>query len=113
MRLNRIVFAAAVAIAALGGPWFVAQWRSLPQAHHLAARADQRIVTIAVAGMRSDSCERDIAAGLAMVDGVMASEVRRGMERAYVVVRRDLSDARLVAAIEQAGRGYRAQVVAK
>lgn len=89
------------------------QLQSLPPAHHLEARATQRIVTIEVTGMREASCERDIAAGLAAVAGVTAAEVRRGMERAYVVVTPDVADSSLVAAIEGAGEGYAARVVAK
>ncbi len=113
MKLDRVVLIASLLLAGIGGPWFYRQMRSLPQAHHLAARADQRIVTIEVGGMMCESCEKGIAGELALIDGVHASEVRHGMKRAYVVVSRDVPDSTLVAAIEQAGDEFTARVVAK
>ena len=113
MKLDRAVLGAAALLAVFGGPWFVRQLRSLPQARHLAARADQRIVTLEVSGMRSDSCERAIAGALRTVEGVSAVEVRMGMSRAYVVAARSVADSALVAAVGSAGTQYRTQVVAK
>lgn len=113
MKLDRIVLAAALLLAVFGGPWLVGQLRSLPQAHHLAARSDQRIVTIEVTGMKCESCEKGIAGELATVPGVAATEVRHTMERAYVVADRSVPDSALVSAIELAGEDFRARVVQK
>lgn len=113
MKLDRVVLAAALLLAVFGGPWLVRQMRTLPQAHHLAARSDQRIVTIEVSGMKCESCEKGIAGELAAVPGVAATEVRHTMQRAYVVVDRSVPDSALVAAIEQAGEEFVAQVVQK
>ena len=113
MKIDRAVLGAAALLAVFGGPWFVHQIRTLPQASHLAARAGQRIVTLEVSGMRSDSCERAIASELSAVAGVTAAEVRLAMARAYVVAAHDVADTSLVAAVARAGPGYRALVVNK
>ena len=113
MKVDRAVLGAAALLAVFGGPWFVRQIRSLPQPSHLAARSDQRIVTLEVTGMRSESCERAISDSLKTVAGVTATEVRLGMSRAYVVAARQVADSSLVAAVARAGAQYRAAVVAK
>ncbi len=113
MKLDRVVLFVALLLAVFGGPWLVRQLRTLPQAHHLAARSDQRIVTIAVTGMQCESCENGIAGELAAVPGVAATEVRRSMQRAYVVVDRSVPDSALVSAIEMAGEEFTAEVVQK
>lgn len=103
----------AVLLVVVIGPWVFREMRSLPGSGSLAERSSQRIVTLAVNGMTCQACEASIRAELESTPGVATCEVRRGQQRAYVVVDAATPDSTLVAAVRRAGGGFWAQVVAK
>lgn len=109
------IFAVVVGLGLLAvvTPWLVREMRRLPAAGSLAARSEQRIVTLEVAGMTCTACEAAVKQGLASVPGVTTSEVRHQQGRAYVVVDRVTPDSALVRAIRGAGAGFTAWVVDK
>ena len=111
--INLAAGLAALFALVLGGSWLTAQWRSLPGRGPLAARADQRVVTLEVSGMTCSACEERIRGALAATPGVTACEVRRAQDRAYVVCARATADSAIVHAVERAGPGYLAGVVGK
>ena len=110
---NSVALALAVVLIGAGGPWLVRQLRSLPHAGALAARSDQRIVTLDVAGMTCEGCAASVKGRLAEVSGVRTVEVRLGQRRAYVVAEKALPDSALTAAVRRAGPGFAAAVVQK
>jgi len=101
-----------IALAA-GGPWLIQELRTLPHPRVLAARADQRIVTLEVGGMTCAGCAATIRARLSAVAGVSEADVRLRERRAYVVCRSAVADTTLLAAVEKAGPGFLAAVVPK
>ena len=109
------VFALVVGVLALavGAPWLWGQLRSLPRADALAARADQRIVTLEVGGMTCGGCAATVKARLDALPGVAAADVRFRQRRAYVVCDRALADTALTAAVHRAGPGFLAAIVGK
>ena len=107
--VNIAALVAGILVLAIGGPVLVRQLHSLPRAT-LAARADQRIVTLAVAGMTCSGCARSLESSLARVDGVSAVSVRYPERRAYVVCGRGTSDSVLIAAVRGTGPAFTAAV---
>lgn len=108
---NILAAVVGVILLAAGGPWLVGQVRSLPQSKHLAARADQRIVTLEVSGMTCSGCASRIEQELTATNGVNAAEVRLGQDRAYVVCEQALPDSALLGAVHRAGPGFLAAVL--
>jgi copper chaperone CopZ len=106
------VFAIVIAVIAfaIGGPWLVGQLRSLPKAEALAARAEQKIVTIEVGGMTCQGCAASVQARLTTVPGVANATVRFAQRRAYVVCDKTVADTTLTAAVHRAGPGFLASV---
>ena len=97
---------------ALGGPWLVRQVKSLPGTA-LAARSDQRIVTLEVGGMTCSGCASAIEASLSDLPGVATVAVRLHQRRAYVVCDRAVADTSLLAAVHRAGPGFLAALAAR
>jgi copper chaperone CopZ len=111
-RSNLIAIAIGVLVLLAGGPWLIGQIRSLPGRGSLAARADQKIVTLEVSGMTCDACAAQIEGSLTTLEGVKTAEVRWQQKRAYVVCDRALPDSSLLTAVGNAGHFY-GQVVDK
>ena len=101
----------AVVLLAAAGPWFVGQLRSLPPSTRLAARSDQKVVTLEVSGMTCPACAAKISSELDTTPGVSACEVRPKQMRAYVVCEKSTPDSAIVNAVLRAGPGYLAGVV--
>jgi copper chaperone CopZ len=99
-----------IAIAAFG-PWLWREVRDLPGRRALAARANERIVTLDVGGMTCAGCAAKVQGELASVPGVSAVQVRLGQDRAYVVCARGLADSVLVSAVSHAGPNFGASVL--
>ena len=110
--LNIVGLVAGVLVLAIGGPLVIRQLRSLPPST-LAARADQRIVTLEVSGMTCPGCASTLQTRLAAVSGVSTAAVRYPQRRAYVVCDRALPDSSLIAAVRGAGPGFGAAVTAR
>jgi len=110
--LNVVALAGGVLVLAVGGPLLVQHLGALPRAE-LAARADQRIVTLEVNGMTCAGCARTVEANLARVPGVSAAAVRFPQRRAYVVCGAGLLDSTLIAAVRGAGPGFTAAVAGR
>jgi copper chaperone len=108
---NSLALVAGVLVLAVGAPWFVGQIRSLPSARTLAARADQRIVTLDVAGMTCNGCATTVKSRIGEVPGVSAVEVRYRQNRAYVVCDPAVPDSALTGAVHRAGPGFIASLV--
>ena len=72
--LNVVGLVAAVLVLAVGGPVIVQQLRMLPQGS-LAARANERIVTLEVGGMTCSGCASSVQARLAGITGVSTAAV--------------------------------------
>lgn len=106
---NTIAIVAGVLALGVGGPWLVREVRSLPHTT-LAARADQRIVTIEVGGMTCSGCAASVQGRLAAVPGVKTVSVRYPQRRAYVVCDKAVADTALTAAIHRAGPGFLAAI---
>jgi len=107
--LNIVALVACVLVLAVGGPLMVQQLRSLPR-RALAARAEQRVVTLEVGGMTCSGCSKAVQASLANVEGVSEVAVRLQQRRAYVVCDRAVADTALVAAVHRAGPGFLAAI---
>ena len=103
---NGAALAAALVVVALGAPWLIHEIRTVPHSAPLAARADQRIVTLDVGGMTCAGCAAKIQSELAEVPGVSTVEVRLDQRQALIVCRRSVTDAVLTAAVARAGPGY-------
>ena len=111
--LNVVAAVFAVVLLAAGVPWIVGQVRSLPAAHALAKRGNQRIVTLEVGGMTCKACAKAVQNEIAGTPGVSACEVRVKQQRAYVVCDPSVPDTALVGAVHRAGPGFLAGVVDK
>ena len=108
------MIAAAIVVAlAIGGPWAVRQVRSLPRPVELAARSDQRIVTLEIGGMTCAGCAGKVTEQLQAVKGVSTAEVRLAQRRAYVVCDRAVPDTALTAAVGRAGPGFLADIATR
>jgi copper chaperone len=110
---NVVALVAAVLLLALGGPWLVAQMRSLPAQVALAERAGERVVTLEVGGMTCAACAAKVKSEVAGLPGVSAVEVRLQQDRAYVVCALEVADSALVSAVQRAGPAFMAAVVQK
>jgi copper chaperone CopZ len=104
------VIALVVASWAGGGPLLVGGSKLRAE---LSARADQRIVTLAVGGMTCAGCARTLESSLARIPGVSAATVRFPERRAYVVCGPALADSTLIATIQGAGPRFTAAVAAR
>jgi copper chaperone CopZ len=111
--LNGVALAVFVLGLAVGGPWLFRELRSLPGTSALAARSDQRIVTLEVGGMTCSGCAANIQSQIAEIPGVSTVEVRWQQKRAYVVCEKDVADTALTAAIDRAGPGFLGAVVSR
>ena len=110
---NAVALAVGAIALTVGGPWLIRELRTLPRAQELAARSDQRIVTLEVGGMTCGGCAAVVEAKVRAVAGVSAAEVRFRQRRAYVVCDRAVADSALTAAVARAGPGFLAAVVQK
>jgi len=110
--LNVVGLVAGVLVLAVGGPVIVQQLRTLP-AKTLAARANERIVTLEVGGMTCSGCASSVQARLAGIAGVSTAAVRYAQRRAYVVCGREVADTTLVAAVVRAGPGFSAAITSR
>jgi len=110
--LNIAAVVGAVLVLAVGGPWIAREVRVLARQAPLAARADQRIATLAVSGMTCSGCAAAVEKKLAATPGVATASVRHPENRAYVVCERDVADSTLVAVVRNAGKGFDAAPVA-
>jgi copper chaperone CopZ len=110
--LNAAALVAGVLILAVGAPLLVQQVRSLPPGS-LAARGDQRVVTLEIAGMTCPGCAKTVQERLAGIPGVAAAAVRFEQRRAYVVCDPGVADTALVAAVGHAGSAFSAAVTAR
>jgi len=108
--LNITAMVAGVLLLAIGGPWLVREVASLPHATTLAARGDDRVVTLEVGGMTCEGCASAVRGQLSEVAGVNAVEVRVRERRAYVVCAPGVADTSLTAAVHRAGEGFAAEV---
>ena len=110
---NTVALVAGVLALAVGGPWLVRELRTLPRAPALAARADQRVVTLEVGGMTCRGCVAAVRGKLAQVAGVTDVDVRLAERRAYVVCSTSLPDTALTAAVGRSGPGFLAAVASR
>jgi copper chaperone CopZ len=110
---NRFALAAGLLLLAVGGPWLVRQFASLPRPAALAARSSARIVTLEIGGMTCEGCAKSVQAQLIAVAGVSTAEVRLDQRRAYVVCDPAVDDTTLIAAVERPGPAYTASVVSR
>ena len=110
--LNVVVWVAGVLVLAIGGPVIVQHLRTLPP-KSLAARANERIVTLEVGGMTCAGCASSVQARLAGIAGVSTAAVRYPQRRAYVVCGREVADTTLVAAVVRAGPRFSAAVTSR
>ena len=111
--LSGAALALAVLLVAALGPWLAREIASLPRHEALAARASQRVVTLAIGGMTCEGCARNVRRQIAAVPGVATVEVRLRQARAYVVCDRSVADTALVAAVGRPGGAYLATVVTR
>jgi copper chaperone CopZ len=110
--VNVLGLVAGVLVLAVGGPVVVQRLRTLPPGV-LAARANERIVTLEVGGMTCPGCASSLQARLARVAGVSTAAVRYAQRRAVVVCAREVADTTLVAAVARAGRGFSAAITSR
>jgi len=108
--LMSLALVAAVVLLAVGGPWLVRELRSLPKLGALAARADQRVVSLEVGGMTCAGCAAKVSSELTAVPGVSTAEVRYAQRRAYVVCDKTVPDSALAGAVRRAGPGFLAAI---
>jgi copper chaperone CopZ len=111
--LNSFAMVVVVILLAVGGPWLAREVRTLPRPHALAARADQRIVTLEVGGMTCAGCAAKVKGELASLHGVSVAEVRLAQREAYVVCDKSVPDSALTGAIHRAGPGFLAAVATR
>lgn len=106
-----LAIAALLVAAIVAGPPVWRAARALPRvARALAHRADQRVVTLEVAGMTCPNCAAKVGGELERVPGVTAARVRLDRGEVIVVCDRPLADSLLTEAVERAGPGYRALI---
>ena len=110
--LNIVALVAGVVVVAVGGPVLARQVRSLPPTS-LAARANERVVTLEVAGMTCAGCASSVQARLAGSAGVSTAAVRYPQRRAYVVCGPGVADSTLIASIARAGPGLSAALASR
>lgn len=108
--INSVGLALAVILLAVGGPWLVREVSNLPRPVKLAARAQQRVVTIEIGGMTCKGCAAKVKSELVTVPGVESAEVRLQQRLAYVVCDRSVADTALTSAVGRAGPGFLASV---
>lgn len=108
--LGSLLLVAIVVLLAGGGPWLVRELRTLPKPGALAARADQRIVSLEVGGMTCAGCAAKVKGELTTIPGVSTAEVRYAQRRAYVVCDKTVPDSALTGAIRRAGPGFLAAI---
>src|SRR5262245_61624695 len=101
LNISAIVFG--VLLLAVGGPWLAKELRSLPHPVKLAARGNERIVTLEVGGMTCKTCAGAVKGQLAELPGVSAVDVRVTEGRAFVVCDPQVADTSLTAAVRRAG----------
>jgi copper chaperone CopZ len=111
--LNGAAIAVAILLLAVGGPWLVRELRTLPSHHQLAARSNERIVTLEISGMTCSGCAAKVKGSLATVPGVSAAEVRLHQDRAIVVCARSVPDSALIGAVESAGPSFLAAIATR
>lgn len=111
--LNVGAVVAGVLVLAAGGPWLAHELGSLPHPARLAARGDERIVTLDVGGMTCKNCAGAVKGRLDAVPGVHTVDVRVGERRAYVVCDRAVADTALTAAVHLAGGGFSVEVASR
>ena len=107
--LNIVALVAGVLVLAVAGPLLVHQLRSLPP-RTLAARGQERVVTLEVGGMTCAGCASSVQASLAQIPGVSTVSVRFPQRRAYILCDRSVADTALVAAVHRAGPGFLAAI---
>ena len=107
--LNVVALVAGVLVLAVGAPVLVQQLRSLPS-RPLAARGQERAVTLEVGGMTCSGCASSVQAKLAEIPGVSTVSVRFQQRRAYILCDPSVADTALVAAVHRAGPGFLAAV---
>ena len=100
--LNVVALVTGVLVLAVAGPLIVHQIRSLPR-QMLAARGQERAVTLEVGGMTCSGCASSVKASLAQVPGVSTVSVQLQQRRAYILCDRSVADTALVAAVHRAG----------
>lgn len=110
--LNIVALVAVVLVLAIGAPLLVQQIRSLPP-RALAARGNEKVVTLEVGGMTCSGCAATVQASLAGTQGVSDVSVRFKQRLAYVVCAPTVSDTALIAAVQRAGPGFLAAVAAR
>ena len=110
--LNIVAAVMGVVVLAVGGPWLARELRSLP-GPALAARSEQRIVTLEVGGMTCSGCAAKVKGELAEVAGVSAVDVRVKQRRAYIVCDKATADTSLTAAVSRAGPGFLASIATR
>jgi copper chaperone CopZ len=110
--LNIVALVAGVLVLAIAGPLLVQQLRSLPP-RALAARGQERAVTLEVGGMTCSGCASSVQASLSQVPGVATVSVRLKQRRAYILCDRTVADTSLVAAVHRAGPGFLAAVASR
>jgi len=103
---NALALVAGVVVLAVGAPWLVEQIRTLPKSNTLAARAEQRVVSLDVGGMTCKNCANAVKNTLARVDGVTEVQVRFAEHKAIVVCNAAVADSTLAAAVHRAGPGF-------
>ena len=92
---NALALVAGVVVLAVGAPWLVEQIRTLPKPHALAARAEQRVVSLDVGGMTCKNCANAVKNTLARVDGVTEVQVRFAEHKAIIVCDAAVADSTL------------------
>ena len=107
--LNVVALVAGVLVLAVGAPLLVQQLRSLPP-RPLAARGQERAVTLEVGGMTCSGCASSVQASLAEIPGVSTVSVRFQQRRAYILCDPSVADTALVSAVHRAGPGFLAAV---
>jgi len=103
---NALALVAGILVLAVGAPWLVGQIQSLPKPHALAARAQQRVVSLDVGGMTCKNCANAVKGSLARVDGVSEVQIRFAERKAIVVCDEAVADSTLAAAVHRAGPGF-------
>jgi copper chaperone CopZ len=110
--LNVVALVAGVLVLAIAGPLIVHQMRTLPH-RALAARGQERAVTLEVGGMTCSGCASSVQASLAQIPGVSTVSVQLQQRRAYILCDRSVADTALVAAVHRAGPGFLAAIATR
>ena len=102
---------AGVLVLAVALPWLTRELGSIRLGPMPDARAGERRVTLEIDGMTCGGCAAKVEQRLTAVPGVTVADVRHRSGKAYVVCRRELSDAALTAAVSGTGAAFTARVV--